>query len=119
VDEQRLRRRAEFRLVYDGGVKVAGRYVVVFALPRGRGSRVGLTATRRVGGAVVRNRARRRLRELARRHRGVIDGLRADLVINIRPSCVDAEWVDLESDLLECLQRAGRKTLRLVQPSAC
>lgn len=95
-----------------------GRFVVVFALPRCEGSRVGLTATRRVGGAVVRNRARRRLRELTRRHRSIIDSLRADVVINVRASCVNARWMDLESDLLECLRRAGRKTMRLGQLSA-
>lgn len=96
-----------------------GRFLVVFALVRNEGSRVGLTATRRVGCAVVRNRARRRLRALGRQHREAIAGLRADIVVNIRSSCVDASWVELERDFLECLVRAGRKVSRPASPSAC
>ena len=63
----RLKRRAEF-LAAAKGMSAARGAVVVQALPRPDqpGMRVGFTATKRVGGAVVRNRAKRRLREAAR-----------------------------------------------------
>ena len=54
---------------------MVGRYLVVFALPgEGEVCRLGITATRKIGGAVVRNRARRRVRELADSPRYVIPG---------------------------------------------
>jgi ribonuclease P protein component len=64
---RRLKRRAEF-LAAAKGASVARGAVVVQALPREGRSCIsaGFTATRKVGGAVVRNRAKRRLREAAR-----------------------------------------------------
>jgi ribonuclease P protein component len=78
---------------------------VFFALASGEQEcRLGITATRRLGGAVLRNRARRRMRELFRRHGEAVEGLAADLVVNLRRSCVDASWTELERDYLRCLR---------------
>ena len=58
----------QFRYCYDGGRKIVTRYAVVFmrAPVDSDGLRVGVVASRKVGGAVKRNRARRLLRETAR-----------------------------------------------------
>ena len=58
----------QFRYCYDGGRKIVTRYAVVFmrAPIEPDGVRVGVVASRKVGGAVKRNRARRLLRETAR-----------------------------------------------------
>jgi ribonuclease P protein component len=58
----------QFRYCYDGGRKIVTRYAVVFmrAPVDPDGMRVGVVASRKVGGAVKRNRARRLLRETAR-----------------------------------------------------
>jgi len=65
--EMRLRRRSEFVAVQSGGRKLHGRHILVLALqqtlPVGR---VGITVTKKVGNAVVRNRIRRMLREWLR-----------------------------------------------------
>jgi ribonuclease P protein component len=63
----RLRKRAEF-LAVRRGEKRRGRLFLVEVLDRGDGNapRVGLTVTKKVGNAVVRNRIRRRLREAVR-----------------------------------------------------
>jgi ribonuclease P protein component len=62
-----LRSSAEFRRVYDGGEKRVGRYVVVFARPsEEKQTRVGVVASRKVGDAVRRNRAKRLLRSAYR-----------------------------------------------------
>jgi ribonuclease P protein component len=58
----------QFRYCYDGGRKIVTRYAVVFmrSPTESDGVRVGVVASRKVGGAVKRNRARRLLRETAR-----------------------------------------------------
>ena len=64
---QHIRLRAEFQQVYDRGRKHHGRYMIVFTLPRaGQPTRLGIAATRKMGIAVERNRAKRRVRELFR-----------------------------------------------------
>lgn len=58
----------QFRYCYDGGRKIVTRYAIVFMRTPvdPDGVRVGVVASRKVGGAVQRNRARRLLRETAR-----------------------------------------------------
>ena len=69
--QMRLRQRAEFLAVQSGGAKLHGRHVLAIAKRRdpeqGRG-RLGLTVTKKVGNAVVRNRIKRLLREWLRLH---------------------------------------------------
>ena len=107
-------RRADFQRVYGHGGKVVGCYVVVFALARAGGEkRLGVTATRRVGGAVVRNRARRRVRELFRLHLAVLGEWRGDLVVNVRQGCAKWVWGELEKDYLRCLGRLSLRPISL------
>ena len=103
-DLDRLLRRADFQRVYTGGVKVVGRYVVVFALA-GAASvcRLGITTTRKIGGAVVRNRARRRIRELFRTKGELLAGWGGDVVVNVRAGCAGAGWSELAEDVSRCL----------------
>jgi ribonuclease P protein component len=85
---------------------VIGKYVVLFALTQPEGdARFGITATRKVGGAVVRNRAKRRIRELVRKWPNTFGGWRGDLVVNVRQGCVEAPWARLEEDYLRCITR--------------
>jgi len=90
----RLRRRAEFLKVQERGAKHSADCLLVLALPNGRAdglSRVGLTVSTKVGNAVVRNRLRRRLRELFRTRRAALPrGL--DMVIIARTSAAEADW---------------------------
>lgn len=63
----RLRSRAEFVAVQDKGRRVASRHMTLLALPNSLGvDRLGVVASRRLGGAVMRNRAKRRVREMFR-----------------------------------------------------
>ncbi|MHB9144021.1 MAG: ribonuclease P protein component [Symbiobacteriia bacterium] len=64
----RLKKNREFRKTFDEGRSLANRLVVLYLLPHQAGmTRTGFSVSRRVGSAVVRNRARRRLKEAYRR----------------------------------------------------
>jgi ribonuclease P protein component len=104
----RLKKRAEFAGVYARGLRISGRYLVLFMLAVGDDEgRFGVTASRRVGGAVLRARCRRRLRELYRLHRESGGAGRYDIVANARRGLPSAPWDELERDFLRCL---GRRT---------
>ncbi|MEJ2581397.1 MAG: ribonuclease P protein component [Acidobacteriota bacterium] len=112
----RLRKRADFQRVYSEGVRVSGRHLVVFLMRSdGHHGRLGVTASRRVGGAVVRSRCKRRLRELYRTHRPELATTALDVVLNARGSTASASWADLEKDYLACMRcglaRVQRRTM--------
>jgi ribonuclease P protein component len=66
----RLRHRREFQAVYDRRNLAAGTLLVVYGRPNGLlFNRLGLSVSRRLGGAVVRNRFKRQCREAFRRSR--------------------------------------------------
>jgi ribonuclease P protein component len=83
--------------------------MVVFARLRreadGRGRRLGVTATRRIGNAVTRARCKRRLRELFRLDARAFAGGDVDVVINARQGCADAPWGELERDFARCVEK--------------
>ncbi|MCY4659754.1 MAG: ribonuclease P protein component [Acidobacteria bacterium] len=102
---ERIRRRPEFQRVQQGGVRSRGRYLTLFTLPNGMDvTRLGIIATRRVGGAVRRNRAKRRVRELFR-HRKGRPGI--DMVVLVRPVVPDVPIDALEADYRRTLRAAG------------
>ncbi len=81
--------------------------MTLFVLANGTAtSRLGVAATRKIGGAVQRNRAKRLAREVFRRHKPA-EG--HDVVIVPRREMLDAPFAHLESDFCELLDRpAGR-----------
>lgn len=104
----RLKRRAEFLAVAAAGRKQAMPGLVLQALRvEGRpGVRVGFTCSRRLGGAVARNRARRRLRAAAAAVlRPGPEGW--DLVLVGRPATLERPFADLVADLRTALRRLG------------
>ena len=106
----RLAKRREFLRVYEAGRKLFSRYCVVFFAGNDlTHSRLGITATRKLGGAVVRNRLKRWTRETYRRQRLALglDPRHLDYVINVKPGAADASYLDYSVDLQRVLQRAG------------
>ena len=64
---RRIRRRGEFQRVFDAGRRVHGRHLTIIAAPgTGGESRLGIVASKKLGGAVVRNRAKTLIREMFR-----------------------------------------------------
>jgi len=96
----RLLRRADFERVYEQGRRHFGVHMTVFYLrrPEGDGLRVGFTVSRALGGAVERNRMRRRLRECVRLCRPSAFPA-VDLVINPKKSLLTADFSDLQKEV--------------------
>jgi ribonuclease P protein component len=104
----RVGARRDFRAAYEHGAKHHGRLVVVFARPRAEGGlRLGLTATRKAGGAVVRNRARRRVREIFRRWAATAPEISVDLIVNISEQATRSPFAALSSEVTALLTRAA------------
>lgn len=102
---ERLRRRQDFIAVLQDGKRVRNRLVSLGVRPNGLpASRIGYAIGKRVGAAVVRNRTRRRLREIARAL-PLASGY--DLVITGHPASANASFQALEEALGFCARRAG------------
>jgi len=106
--DDRLRKRREFEECYASGVRVSGRHIQVFLLSGGPGARprLGISVPRRLGKAVTRNRVRRRLREIFRRHRSLLPDSALSLVINARPTAAAATFGNLLEDYRTTVSRA-------------
>jgi ribonuclease P protein component len=109
---KRLAKRREFLRVYDAGRKWFSRYCVVFAAGNDlQHSRIGITATKKLGKANVRNRFKRWTREVYRRQRDPlgIDRCSLDVVINVKPSAAPARFDEYRDDLQRVLQKVVRE----------
>ena len=104
---ERLKSRPQF-LAAAKGVSEARGAVVVQRLDRGDGDpvvRLGFTATRKVGNAVIRNRAKRRLREAARALAPQLAVPGSDYVFIARMGTADRPWDRLLDDVKSALTR--------------
>ena len=94
-----LKENAVFRRLYHRGNSAGSRYLVVYCRPNGtKASRLGFTVSTKLGHAVVRNRIRRRLREI---YRLVEPDLKPgyDIVVVARSAAIDGEFALLERNL--------------------
>jgi len=100
---ERVRRRPEYLQAYEHGRKHHARFMTVFARATlGGMARLGVSATRKFGPAVVRNRAKRRARELFRHYK---PGTSVDLVLIPRRGFDSVAFQDLVTDFLGALKR--------------
>jgi len=103
---ERLRRRPEFLSAQRKGVRTRGRYLTLFVLPNHRDvSRLGVIATRRMGGSVHRNRHKRLARELFRLNKRP-GGF--DIVVLPHRGFSDAPFLMLQADYRSTLRRGQR-----------
>jgi ribonuclease P protein component len=101
---EHVRRRADFESAYNSGAKVSGRLMTIFVKSNTTGqARLGVAATRKIGGAVGRNRAKRLARELFRRSKPIAP---VDVIVIPRREFLDAPYPHLEREFAALLERA-------------
>lgn len=94
-------------MIYEGGARVSGRFMTVFLAGNAAGwPRLGIAATRKLGGAVQRNRAKRLVREMFRHNK---PQTALDIVVIPRPELLDAGFEDLQAEFRGLLRRRTRK----------
>ena len=100
-----LKENYEFRRLYQKGASAVSPAMVLYCRKNRQGqSRLGLTVSTKVGGAVVRNRVRRRLREIYRLNAGRLkEGY--DVIAVARVKAAHSRYAVLERDFLRLSQK--------------
>lgn len=108
--QSRLLKHADFDRVYKSGRRHFGNHMTVFFLGRSdeKPPRIGFTVGRAMGGAVERNRIKRRLREAVRLHGRELQAA-ADVVINPKKSVLQADFAELEREIVSAFAAVGKK----------
>jgi len=104
--EHKLSTRADYGRVYREGRRYVGSNVVLYVRQTDAPLRLGVTAGRKLGGAVRRNRAKRRVREAFRRVRNRLSG-RGDIVVVARSGVIGAAFTEILAEI-ETLCLAGQ-----------
>lgn len=116
---QTVRNSRQFRQVYEQGQKFHTSLFSVFILrTEGNERRIGITVTRKIGNAVIRNRCKRRIRAALRsllNDTAVLIGF--DLVVNAKSNLIEAEFGQITQSLAKVIGRFQESQLKLESPS--
>lgn len=114
ISLQVLRNSRQFRKVYDEGRSFHTTLFSVFILKNNTGERrFGITVTKKIGSAVVRNRCKRRLKEVIRNYFSEVAEVGAteisttgyDLVVNVRQGLLTADFKQIEESFSRVMER--------------
>ncbi len=114
-----LKRNKQFRYVYRVGKSVSDRYIVLIYAPKSKSKdaknknndneyniHIGLTVSKKIGNSVVRNKVKRRLREVIRPFLPKIKN-GYNIIVIARTSIVDAEFKNISLCFARSLNKAG------------
>jgi ribonuclease P protein component len=106
----RLLKHADFRRVYDDGKRLFSPHMTAFFLARGAGGpRIGFTVGKMLGGAVERNRIKRRMREAVRRECYRLPAP-VDVVFNPKKSVAQLDFEELSGEVSRTFQKIADKS---------
>jgi len=102
-----LTKNHEFKRLYNKGKSVASKFVVIYCIRNGKDeNKLGITVSTKLGGAVQRNRVRRRLKEIYRlNEHTLLKGYNIVLVARLR--CRFARWNELEASVMSLFKKLG------------
>ena len=107
---QRVRRRGEFQQVFNRGTRVHGRYLTLLMAPNTAGrARLGIVASKKLGGAVQRNRAKRLIRNIFRQSIPLPGRQGVDVVVIPRRELFDAAYSNIETDFRSAVRRCAAR----------
>ncbi|MCP8971212.1 ribonuclease P protein component [Ectobacillus ponti] len=111
--KNRVKKNDEFQAVFQRGKSQANRQFVLYQLdkPEQTHFRIGLSVSKKVGNAVVRNRIKRMIRQVFTELKDEIDSGK-DFVIIARKPCAEMDYEQIKQSLLHVLQRSGIKVRR-------
>ncbi len=102
-----LKDNSAFRRLYHRGTSAGNRYLVIYCRRNGTDTtRLGFTVSTKLGHAVVRNRMRRRLREIYRAQEGELRS-GYDIVVVARSAAVEAEFALLQRSFRSLTEKLG------------
>ncbi len=109
-----IKKRSDFVRVSQRGFRVKASSLLVLCLQKQReceilSSNVGYTASRKVGSAVLRNRAKRRLRHLVLEFRRIISGCGCEFVFIANSKTPHIDFSILKSEFLSCILRCKER----------
>lgn len=119
----RLRKHADYQRAYSASRKKQSTSMSWFVAPQpvdqvdAVGPRIGLTAGKVLGKAHERNRIKRRMREVLRRHLDLLPA-HFDLIFHPRRTVLTMEFAKLEAEIVRILQQAKAEAARMAQSSA-
>jgi ribonuclease P protein component len=103
----RLTKSSEFSQVFKEGKKLVGRHFICYVASHEKaGSKLGFAVSRKIGGAVVRNRVKRYLREFFRTHRTAFQ-VPIHLVVVARPTSAKLSFRECTETMERLLRRGG------------
>jgi len=106
--KNRLTKREYFDKVYRGGKSVANHQFVLYSYARRQqeGFRLGISVSKKLGNAVVRNRIKRMVKEIIRLNAGKLPG-GYDMILIVRKPAVGMAYADMEKSIFHILKRAS------------
>lgn len=116
----RLRKHADYQRAYAASRKCQSASMSWFLAPQVEevgGPRVGLTAGKVLGKAHERNRIKRRMRDILRRHVDLLPA-HADLILHPRRSVLTADFAKLEAEVVRILTQARTEAARMASATS-
>lgn len=104
-----IRKDKEFRYVYQRGKSFANKYLVIYIMKnKSKENRFGISVSKKIGKAIVRNKVKRRIREAYRLNIDeYLNGESYDIIFIARNPSKDCSYKDIEKSVINLVKKAG------------